>query len=240
MTDQQGRLKRVHIEAIHQDTRYQVRTGGTDLATVKRYATILRGKPKSMPPITLVEIDGRLTCVDGWHRIAAHRVAGIDWIEAIVVAGTERDALWMAASANLANPRPLTRRDLQQAFRMYVTARQYRTPVGRLKSYREIAGDFQNVVTHTTIRNWMERSYPAIFRAMRVDGLEEDDKHTRRRHKDDRAEETLAVDALKVAIGHIGALGPPRDRPAILFAISEAVRSMGLSPDWKPSDLPPF
>jgi hypothetical protein len=34
------------------------------------------------------------------------------------------------------------------------------------KSYREIRDELGSVKTHTTIRNWMQRMFPAVFRAM--------------------------------------------------------------------------
>lgn len=232
--------RRVHISAIYEDRRFQVRVRGTDLATVKRYATALRADPRCMQPITLAEVGTRLLCVDGWHRLAAHRMAGLAHIRAEIIPATEEEALWMAASANLKNPRPLSRADLLQTFRMYVTAKRHRTAKGGFKSYREIASDFANVKAFTTIRNWMMRIYPSVATAMRRGGMDDDATGPQRRRVDDRARLTAALDALRVAEEQIAALGPPRNRPEVMAALADAARAAGAEDGWTPGDAVPF
>jgi len=235
-----GKARTVHIETIRCDPEMQVRVKGVDHATVNRYATALRANPKCMPPVTLAEVGGALLPTDGWHRLAAYRVAGLIWVKAEVIAATREEALWMAASANLKNPRPLSKADLLQAFRMYITAKRHRTTQGALKSYREIAADFANVKSHQTISNWMHKLYPSIARAMRA-GRDEDEnigRHSRRTA--DAARFGAALEALRIAQENIDALGPPRDRPALLAGLVAVTQSMGLGARWKPEDAAPF
>ncbi|MCC6913204.1 MAG: hypothetical protein IT566_05835 [Rhodospirillaceae bacterium] len=236
-----GQLRRIPIASISEDPRMQVRVKGVDLGTVARYATAIKADPKCMPPITLAQIGSKLVPVDGWHRLHAHRRAGMKFIQADVVVMTHDEALWAAAQANLKNPRPLSKADLLQAFRMYITARRHRTTDSGFKTYREIAADFANVKAHTTIRNWMMRLYPSIARAMRqANGEEEETAAARRRRTDDGARLKAITEACRVAQENIEALGPPKDRPQVLAWIAELARAAGADANWKPGDEAPF
>jgi len=232
--------KRVAIDVIHADPAMQVRVRGVDFGTVKQYATILRGDPNCMPPITVAQVGERLLVVDGWHRLAAHREAGLRYLQALVVKATREEALWMAASANLKNPRPLSKKDLLQAFRMYIKGRHHRKPAGGFKSYRDIAKDFANVRAHTTFRNWMEKEYPSIFRAMRAGDVDEEAEAAARRRGGDKVHMAAAVAAMESARDHIAAMGPPRNRTEVLAALAELAREAGVGRTWTPEDEPPF
>jgi hypothetical protein len=235
----QGKARTVHIDTIQRDPEMQVRVKGVDNATVNRYATALRANPKCMPPITLADVAGKLLPTDGWHRLAAYRAVGLVWVKAEVISATRGEALWMAASANLKNPRPLTKADLLNAFRMYITAKRHRTPKGGFKSYREIAVDFANVKSHQTISNWMHARYPSIAKAMRAGRADDEDDGPHRRRSAESARIATAIEALRVAQENIDALGPPRDRPALLAGLIAVAQSMGRE-GWKPEDAPPF
>ena len=158
----------VPLDRIHFDKRLQVRRrdGGTQFGVVRKYETVLRSGRK-LPPITLARLDGVLYCADGWHRTEAHRNLGRYEIEAhIADVATIEEAEWIAARGNLQHGLPLTRKDEKEAFRRFIRANQHKTTKGRLKSYRDIAHDFGGSRSHTTIRNWIESLYPAIYRAM--------------------------------------------------------------------------
>jgi len=242
MTSQtvEKRTTRLSVSAVCEDPRFQVRVRGTDHSMVTRYATSLKGNPRCMPPILVAQVGTRLLVVDGWHRLAAHRRAGLRWVYAEVVPTSEEGALWMAAQANLTNAKPLSGADLKQAFRMYVKARRYKAEGGGYNTYREIAADFANLKAYTTFRNWMISYAPSVALAMsRGEGDDEVDC-PRRNRSDDRVRITAALEALRVAQEQITALGPPRDRPEIMAAIAEATRATGVSDRWTPGDAPPF
>jgi len=79
--------------------------------TVERYADSW----DRLPPITVYNIDGRLTVADGFHRHAAAVMLGKRAIRAEVREGSFTDALDFVASVNLFHGLPLTRAERRRA-----------------------------------------------------------------------------------------------------------------------------
>ena len=73
------------------------------------------------PPVTLFEDGGRLWLADGFHRVAAARVAGLKSIAAEVHDGGKRDAALYAASANAAHGLARTNADKRAAVTLLLT-----------------------------------------------------------------------------------------------------------------------
>lgn len=78
----------------------QLRAGGTDAATVKRYTEAYEAKADMPPIVVFRDAEGVLWLADGHHRTAGAKAAGRTKIEAIVKKGERRDAVFYAASAN--------------------------------------------------------------------------------------------------------------------------------------------
>lgn len=138
----------------------------TDAGTVARYANAMRNGA-TFPAITVARIDGAYAVVDGWHRLYAAQQNGQREIEATIVPcnGIE-EARWMAAEANLRHGLPLKRKAVREVFRAYVRAKKHRKGRMRMKSYREIAEDLQGLVSHSGVRNWMQKDFPAVYQMM--------------------------------------------------------------------------
>lgn len=152
----------VHISRIRRDWKYQVRRK-VDAAQVEKLVGIyLSGR--EVQPIKVALVKGQPILVDGWHRVAALEKIGRDTAEAVVVEANEREAMWLAAAANLGHGLPLKNSELRQVFRAYVKARKHVAGKGKLKSYREIAPDIGKPVT--TIYNWMQADFPHIAAKM--------------------------------------------------------------------------
>jgi hypothetical protein len=67
---------------------------------IHEYSEILRESGK-LPPIKIYRVGSRLLLVDGWHRVFAHKKAGLTDIDVEVIDGTYREALYYAiTSAN--------------------------------------------------------------------------------------------------------------------------------------------
>lgn len=162
---------------------FQIRSG-LNLGTVKRYAGILK-QGGTLPPVTVAEIvipgtapkgrpmkgfgdirEGVLVLVDGFHRVEAHLLNGGHSVCAEVVPATKEEALWLGAKANLAHGLPLKMKDLRGVFRRYIHSKQHRKPHGELKSYREIAADLNGMRSHVTLRAWMRKDFPKLFKSM--------------------------------------------------------------------------
>lgn len=153
---------KVRIAHITKDYALQVRARLSE-AQIKRYAEVMRnGNP--MPPIKLAQVGDMLLLIDGWHRLAAMELLEWPEAEAEIVEATKKEAMWLAASANLQHGVPLKASEIRQVFKAYVKAGQHRKSDGELKSYREIAKELSK--PHTTIRNWMIRFFPSVASKM--------------------------------------------------------------------------
>jgi hypothetical protein len=98
----------------------QVRTdGGTQSrvaineATVSEYATVL-AEGAVFPPIVIFFDGEHYWLADGFHRVAAHKLAERIDIEADVRDGTQRDAVMFSLTANATHGLPRTQADKQK------------------------------------------------------------------------------------------------------------------------------
>lgn len=149
----------VCVEDVVLDSSLQVRKQ-TSQSTVKRYAESM-GEGCTFPPVTLASVDGVLLLLDGWHRIAAKQSLGENSTEAVVTQMTYDEARWAAAKANLEHGLPLAASEVVNVFHVFIEAREYRRGYTWL-SYREIGTLLGK--SHTTIRYWMEKYYPRLFK----------------------------------------------------------------------------
>lgn len=144
----------------HRD--YQIRKK-LDGGTVHRYATIMRGG-NLMPPVRVAIVNGAKVLVDGFHRVAAAEQAERSTVEAEIVEDVSpEEARWLAVEANLTHGLPLKAKEVREGFKVYIKARKHKDGK-RYKSYREIAADLGGSRHFTTIRNWMRRCFPHLFR----------------------------------------------------------------------------
>lgn len=157
---------RLPIDQIARDNKFQVRNKLNE-ATVKRYENNYRSG-REMPPVRVALVNDVPILVDGWHRLKALENLGKADVEAQVQNATRREALWMAASANLDHGLPLKASELRAVFRAYIKADRHVLPKGALKSYREIASDLGK--PHGTIYNWMKKDFPRV--AAKLGGYE--------------------------------------------------------------------
>lgn len=127
---------------------------------VRRYAEAM-STGAEFPPITLAHIDGSLILVDGWHRLEAATVVGMDTITAEVLDISLEEARWKAAQANTKHGLPLSHQEYREVFRAFMDAGLYRKGHSWL-AYRDIAMHIGK--GYSTIRNWMERDYPELFK----------------------------------------------------------------------------
>lgn len=167
-TATEGAVK-VRIADTLRDPAYQVRRR-LDGGTIAKYAQAYRSEAP-MPPVRVMRLPGgTLILTDGWHRVAALESLGQATVEAVIVDGTEREALWEAARANLVHGLPLKAREHRRVFQAYVKAGQYKLPSrrtkGALKSYRQIAADLGGVVSHVSVRRWMQQDFPRLAAKM--------------------------------------------------------------------------
>jgi len=161
-------VKSVAIGELVLRPEFQVRRK-LDAGTIKRYAAVMQSG-QEMPPITVAVVEGVSILVDGWHRVQAMKSLGRDITLAVLVEGCdEAQVRWLAAQANLTHGLPLKSGEVREVFRAYVRAGKcWKGARGRSqsKSYREIAKDLGGLRTYGTIRTWMKKDFPRVFRRM--------------------------------------------------------------------------
>lgn len=203
----------VSIADIVRERRHQVRRL-IDPGTVGRYARVIAAG-EIMPPITLARMNGALILVDGWHRLAAHDEAGKAVVVATIITATPREALWLAAQANLRHGLPLKTSEMRAVFRAFIHARRHRkTGQQHPMSYRSIAAALNGVVTHGTVRNWMMRDFPMIA----AEYSEEDPRGKGGGNKIEAppGPEGIIADALRTATAAVPGITDPWDRKRLL------------------------
>jgi hypothetical protein len=154
----------------------------TDRHTVRRYAEQMAGGA-TFPPVKVTLTDPTdktkgYTLVDGWHRVEATKVNGGRTIVAEVVTARLEEIAWLAVVANKAHglQLKLTRAVRRGIFRAYVRAGKHRTGRGRkVKTASEMAHDLNGIVSRRQLPSWMAADFPAIYKAMNGNGLEEQD-----------------------------------------------------------------
>ena len=154
-------LGRITLTQLVRSKDFQVRTRFCT-QTVNRYASAIKAGA-DMPPLQVALVDGVHVLVDGFHRAAAYEALEYDEVDVSVTEATRDNALWMAAEANTRHGLPLTSKEQREVFRVYIRTAQH-LKGKRRKSYREMQDDLHK--PHTTLRNWMEKDFPGLFRVM--------------------------------------------------------------------------
>ena len=92
-------IEEIQLSAINRDTNNQMRDGIRD-DVVDEYADAMRGGATFPPVVVFADGGNGYHLADGFHRVEAARVAGVDVIQADVRDGDHRDARLYAAGAN--------------------------------------------------------------------------------------------------------------------------------------------
>jgi hypothetical protein len=140
-----------------------------DAGAVRRYRE-MAAAGKVAPPIKIARIRRRHYLLDGWHRMEAGALttAGDD-VLTLVADMTDKEARWVAAEANTGHGVPLKTGEIRGLFGAFIKSGQHKKPGGTLMSYREMGAALGK--PHTTIRNWVKRDFPRLFRSLGTDGI---------------------------------------------------------------------
>ncbi|MCW5684263.1 MAG: ParB/RepB/Spo0J family partition protein [Pseudolabrys sp.] len=228
----QGELIRVRLHDLVLDDAFQIRPE-LDETTARRYADAMRSGV-TFPPVTVATINRAPVLVDGWHRVRATQLVGLDELPARLISAEPNELLWLAAAANMAHGLPLSRSAGREIFRAYVRAGRYRNPKGRPKSSREIAADLQGTRSHQTIINWMRQDFPEVFQEMRG---EESPTPRRAATEALSPEETMAqtaLDHLNAARRAMQGVSDPVRRGELIDEAERIVAEMRVSGPWEP------
>lgn len=91
----------INLAELIVDSKYQLRVA-EDISAIKDLV-IAYQDGDSVPAIEVIDIGDKNLLVDGFHRVAAAKEAGLDSIECEVTVGTERDAFIISLGANANN-----------------------------------------------------------------------------------------------------------------------------------------
>lgn len=221
----------LHTDSILRDPRFQVR-GRLDEGIIDRYSKVF-ASGNEMPPIEVAKVNDSYVLLKGWHRMAALDKLGRKHVSAKIHNVGEREALWIAASANLKHGLPLKSTELREVFRKYIRARKHRNPDGALRSYREIASDLGGIKTHTTVRNWMRKDFPRIFAEYATDETPMPEGGLRP-VEPEKGHKEIALESLNQTLAAYGAMGCPEDRKELISAMEDALVQMRSGGQWKP------
>ncbi|MBA3623654.1 MAG: hypothetical protein H0W48_04230 [Methylibium sp.] len=140
-----------------------------DAGAVRRYREMARAG-KVAPPIQVALIGGSHYLLDGWHRMEAGALTtAADDVLVKVAEMTEKQARWVAAEANTGHGVPLKAAEMRTLFGAFIKSGQHKKANGVLMSYREMGEALAK--PHTTIRNWVAKDFPRLFRSLRADGI---------------------------------------------------------------------
>jgi hypothetical protein len=110
-------VHRIPLAALKVDQTVQQRVGGTAKKVVAEYAEAMRGGAAFPPPVVFSEGGDEYHLADGFHRVAAHRLAhpDVQEIECEVHPGGRNDALLFACGANASHGQRRSNADKRKA-----------------------------------------------------------------------------------------------------------------------------
>lgn len=158
-------IETIPIKRIKRDFKYQIRMK-TEASQVSQYAKMYRNGTE-LDPVTVLRTEkNKNILIDGWHRVAAQESIGRKTVKAVVIPGTEDEALYHAGEMNLRHGLQIKKSEIKRFFEGYMKVGKNSKDDGTLKSYREIQADLHGRVSHGTVVNWMRELYPDTAKAM--------------------------------------------------------------------------
>jgi len=232
----EGQRVEVPLSCIVKDPEFQVRKR-TSQATMKKYAVAMEAGCV-FPAVQIGAVEGVLVLIDGWHRIGALEILEEDSVVAVVSRMTYDEAKWAAAKANLQHGLSLNDTEVLDAFRAFVEAKAYRTGHTWL-SYRQIAQEFGRAPA--TIRTWMQRHFPKIFRkyqdrASNKGGKEEWSGSSGRKKKEASSLAKKVIQDAQAAMSNARKLGEtlePEALGSLIEALQDTVEALKKLPHTK-------
>ncbi|MBI5931108.1 MAG: ParB N-terminal domain-containing protein [Chloroflexi bacterium] len=155
----EGRPVDLPLAQIVVDEQIQVRVDGLDEERVEQYTIVVENGGEMEPIIIFQDADGTYLLADGFHRVAAYRLAGRETIKARISKGGYDAAYEYAENANLEHGLAYSNEDKRNILKRRITqGRTWFEWVGDGKlnprvSYNEMAR--QLGVSQPTITSWV-------------------------------------------------------------------------------------
>ncbi|MFT9447264.1 ParB/RepB/Spo0J family partition protein [Gluconobacter japonicus] len=185
-----GKIHRVALDenAFYVHLAFQTRAKteknptGLHAGNVRDLRTAIRSEAE-LPPVELARFHDKASGVKacfliaGFHRIEAYRQAGVGVVPAIITDMTKKEALAKSAASNATHGQRLSKQDRRTSLNAFLLSGGWKEADGTPKRYAQIAlqGTGGTVSKHT-VRNWIEKDHPEIFKAIaahwRSEGVE--------------------------------------------------------------------
>jgi hypothetical protein len=137
-------MTKVHLTDLTFDADIQLRARNIDPDTVQDYVQGYLNDAPFPPVIAFREEDGQLWLADGFHRLQACRFLGLAEIDADIRSGTRKDAMVYAAIANVANGKPMSRAEKEEAGKRLL----------RLTEWSDYEIARRLAISHRAVLNW--------------------------------------------------------------------------------------
>lgn len=137
-----------------------------DNKTINAYMTVLKDGG-IMPIPKAAKINDGYLLIDGWHRVTAMRRLDYLQVDVEIVAWSMEDAMAYASTANSAHGLRIKKSEFRKALWLFMKGnRHIKGKHGAIKSLRDIRDELKADVSHTTIRNWLMKDHPKVFKAL--------------------------------------------------------------------------
>ena len=145
------KLQQLPIVDIKERKDFQLRQFGLGPALVRTLTRVLESGG-AVEAVKVAKIGKALYLVDGFHRLEAHRQAGLETISADVARMSVRDAEGLALLANTKHGKGLSPADRTAILTRYVERGDHWRDDGRFKSAQDIVDDLNGVMSRETVR----------------------------------------------------------------------------------------
>jgi len=151
----------------------------TSERTIRDFARAMKAGAE-FPPVVLAKVrGGEVVLIDGHHRVAAAKEAGLSHIGAKTLPKGWPARTFGAAAAvlNMKHGQPLKRAEKKDAWRRMMRTGWWWTTDGHA-SYRAMADALGNAVSHQTIARWTGEEFPRVAETLSLQaGRGRDNQH---------------------------------------------------------------
>lgn len=144
------------LQDVRERQGFQLRQLGLSSTLVRTLTRVLEGGG-AVEPVKVASIGKALYVVDGFHRLEAHRQAGVETISADVARMSVREAEGLALLANTKHGKGLSPADRTAILTRYVERGDHFRDDGRFKSAQDIVDDLNGVMSRETVRRKLRK-----------------------------------------------------------------------------------
>lgn len=139
------------LQDVRERQGFQLRRGGLSPTLVRTLTRVLESGG-IVEAVKVASIGKALYVVDGFHRLEAHRLAGLETICADVARMSVKDAEGFALLANTKHGKRLSPADRTAILTKYIERGDHVRDDGRFKSAQDVVNDLNGIMSRETVR----------------------------------------------------------------------------------------